>query len=165
MLNSHRLTFTNSHTRSPNLQEYFIAAVVRRNVAVILAQYSRKFKTACGELIHNFSSFLPPPPHLPGENIVLEEIFFLLFIPLALNIRKVHFSHKLKHVKYAARYQVVHSLWRAVLDQDLLLLVQTGDQVQLEKLCGMEAFNLRVGCPSPWLPHTHSHTLIKHSHM
>lgn len=99
------------------------------------------------EIIYNISSFLLSPTHLRGENAALREIF--LFIPFALNIRKLHFSHSVKHVKYAARYQVVHSLWRAVLDQDLLLLVQTGDQVQLEKLCRMEAFNLRVGCPSP----------------
>lgn len=48
-----------------------------------------------------------------------------------------------------AHYQAAHSFWQAVLDQDLLFLVQLGDQVLLEKLCRMEAFKQGVGCPSP----------------
>lgn len=78
VLNSYQLTFTNSHTHSPYLQEYFIAASVPRNAAVTLAKYSRKFKTACGEFIYNFSSFLPSPPHLPWRKCCVGGDFFFV---------------------------------------------------------------------------------------
>lgn len=64
--------------------------------------------------------------------------------------------HILKHVKYAHTIKWAHSFWQAVLDQDLLFLVQLGNQVLLEKLCRMEAFKQGVGCPSPWPPPPHT---------
>lgn len=41
--------------------------------------------------------------------------------------------HFLVHMKYVhGNYQVKQSSWQAVLDQDLLLLVQLGNQLRLE---------------------------------
>lgn len=54
----------------------------------------------------------------------------------------------------------VHANYQAVLDQDLLLLMQRGNHVWLEKVIWMEAFNQVEEWPRP----DHG-THIKHSHM
>lgn len=65
----------------------------------------------------------------------------LLLLPLKLNYENT--KHSLDCVKN------VHANYQAVLDQDLLLLMQWGNHVWLAKLVWMEAFNQAEEWPRP----------------